>query len=283
MRALNKWQLRQQLEAFLIEDIGQWDITSEGCLTGQERGTGRFLAKEDGVFCGADIIREMAHLLQVDVTIHVAEGTVVTRGTLLAEWSGSLQDILSGERVALNLVQRLSGIATKTRQAVEMAAGRIRITDTRKTTPGLRMLEKHAVRVGGGYSHRGRLDDAVMIKDNHITVAGSITEAVTRAKRVAGHTTPIEVEVETEAEVLEAVAARVDIIMLDNRTPAEIKQLRQLIPPHITVELSGGITLDTLSDFADSGADVISLGALTHSATALDISMKIEGGKKDVI
>ncbi|WP_396216081.1 nicotinate-nucleotide diphosphorylase, partial [Exiguobacterium sp.] len=122
-----------------------------------------------------------------------------------------------------------------------------------------------------------------MIKDNHITVAGSITEAVMRAKQVAGHTTPIEVEVETEAEVLEAVAAKVDIIMLDNRTPAEIKQLRQLIPPHITVELSGGITIDTLSDFADSGADVISLGALTHSATALDISMKIEGGKKDVI
>lgn len=278
---MNRWHLQQQLEGFLIEDIGHQDITSELCLTGHEHGTGRFLAKEDGIFCGIAVLRELAQLLEVTCIQQVEDGQAIKRGQVLAEWTGDLRSILSGERVALNLIQRTSGIATLTRGAVERADGRIRIADTRKTTPGLRMLEKHAVRVGGGFNHRGRLDDAVMIKDNHITAAGSITEAVKRAKRAVGHTTPIEVEVETEAEVNEAVTVGVDIIMLDNRTPAEIKQLRQLIPPHITVEISGGITVETLPDYADSGANVISLGALTHSAPALDISMKIQGGKKD--
>lgn len=278
---MNRWHLRQQLEGFLTEDIGHQDITSELCLTRHEHGTGRFLAKEDGIFCGVAVLRELARLLEVTCIQQVEDGQAIKRGQVLAEWTGDLRSILSGERVALNLIQRTSGIATLTRGAVDRADGRIRIADTRKTTPGLRMLEKHAVRVGGGFNHRGRLDDAVMIKDNHITAAGSITEAVKRAKRAVGHTTPIEVEVETEAEVNEAVKAGVDIIMLDNRTPAEIKQLRQLIPPHITVEISGGITVETLPDYADSGANVISLGALTHSAPALDISMKIQGGKKD--
>ncbi|WP_214766480.1 MULTISPECIES: carboxylating nicotinate-nucleotide diphosphorylase [unclassified Exiguobacterium] len=278
---MNRWHLQQQLEGFLIEDIGHQDITSELCLTGHEQGTGRFLAKEDGIFCGVAVLRELARLLEVTFIQQVEDGQAIKRGQVLAEWTGDLRSILSGERVALNLIQRTSGIATLTRSAVDRADGRIRIADTRKTTPGLRMLEKHAVRVGGGFNHRGRLDDAVMIKDNHITAAGSITEAVKRAKRAVGHTTPIEVEVETESEVDEAVKAGVDIIMLDNRTPAEIKQLRQLIPSHITVEISGGITVETLPDYADSGANVISVGALTHSAPALDISMKIQGGKKD--
>lgn len=278
---MNKWLLRQQLEGFLTEDIGHQDVTSEVCLTGSEQGVGRFIAKESGVFCGELVLTELAALLGVEQELLVKDGQAIEQGQVLARWSGHLRSILTGERVALNLIQRTSGIATLTHQAVRQAAGYVRISDTRKTTPGLRMLEKHAVRIGGGFNHRGRLDDAVMIKDNHITVAGSITAAVERAKRQIGHTTPIEVEVETADEVEEAVAAKVDIIMLDNRSPEEVKVLRQRIPNHITVELSGGITLDTLPAYCQTGADYISLGALTHSAPALDISMKIVGGKKD--
>ena len=278
---MNKWLLRQQLEGFLTEDIGHQDVTSEVCLTGSEQGVGRFIAKESGVFCGELVLTELAALLGVEQELLVKDGQAIEQGQVLARWSGHLRSILTGERVALNLIQRTSGIATLTHQAVRQAAGHVRISDTRKTTPGLRMLEKHAVRIGGGFNHRGRLDDAVMIKDNHITVAGSITAAVERAKRQIGHTTPIEVEVETADEVEEAVAAKVDIIMLDNRSPEEVKVLRQRIPAHITVELSGGITLDTLPAYCQTGADYISLGALTHSAPALDISMKIVGGKKD--
>ncbi|OIN66401.1 nicotinate-nucleotide diphosphorylase (carboxylating) [Exiguobacterium sp. KRL4] len=278
---MNRWHLQQQLKDFLIEDIGHQDVTSEVCLTGNEQGVGRFIAKESGVFCGEHVLTELATLLAVEHDLLVKDGQTIERGQVLAHWSGQLKSILTGERVALNLIQRTSGIATLTHQAVRQAAGQIRISDTRKTTPGLRMLEKHAVRVGGGFNHRGRLDDAVMIKDNHITVAGSITAAVERAKQQIGHTTPIEVEVETGEEVKEAVAAGVDIIMLDNRSPDEIKTFRKWIPKQITVELSGGITLDTLPAYCDTGADYISLGALTHSAPALDISMKIIGGKKD--
>lgn len=278
---MNKWYLRRQLEDFLVEDIGHQDVTSEVCLIGDEQGTGQFMAKESGIFCGEAVLGELARLLEVEHETIVRDGQPISRGQVVAKWSGRLQAILKGERVALNLIQRTSGIATLTHQAVSLVDGKVRIADTRKTTPGLRMLEKHAVRIGGGFNHRGRLDDAVMIKDNHITVAGSITAAVSRAKAQIGHTTPIEVEVETSEEVKEAVAAGVDIIMLDNRTPEEIKLFRSWIPQSITVEVSGGITLDTLPAYGECGADYISLGALTHSAPALDISMKIAGGKKD--
>ncbi|WP_214852819.1 carboxylating nicotinate-nucleotide diphosphorylase [Exiguobacterium sp. s166] len=278
---MNRWYLRRQLEDFLVEDIGHQDVTSEVCLIGDEQGTGQFMAKESGIFCGEAVLGELARLLEVEHETIVRDGQPISRGQVVAKWSGRLQAILTGERVALNLIQRTSGIATLTHQAVNLVGGKVRIADTRKTTPGLRMLEKHAVRIGGGFNHRGRLDDAVMIKDNHITVAGSITAAVSRAKAQVGHTTPIEVEVETSEEVKEAVAAGVDIIMLDNRTPEEIKLFRSWIPRTITVEVSGGITLDTLPAYGECGADYISIGALTHSAPALDISMKIAGGKKD--
>ncbi|GHH98061.1 carboxylating nicotinate-nucleotide diphosphorylase [Neobacillus kokaensis] len=275
---MNKLKLRSSIEQFFIEDIGEQDITTDLIFSENTNGRIVFLAKENGVFCGEDVIKTGFELLnpQIEVELFVRDGAVIEVGQQLAAVTGRISDLLKGERVILNLVQRMSGIAALTRQAVEMLdSTHTRICDTRKTTPGLRMLEKYAVRCGGGYNHRFGLYDGVMIKDNHISFAGSIRQAVERVRESAGHMVKIEVETETKEQVIEAVEARADIIMFDNRTPAEIKELIELVPDHIITEASGGIQLSNLASYQDTGVDYISLGFLTHSYRALDISVKV--------
>lgn len=281
---MNKLKLRSQLEKFFIEDIGEQDITTDLIFADDTNGEIVFLAKDEGVFCGAEIIKNGFQLLNNDLTIQVfvKDGEAIKYGDTLAHVSGKIADLLKGERVILNLVQRMSGIATLTRNTVAtLDSGHTKICDTRKTTPGLRMFEKYAVRCGGGFNHRFGLYDGVMIKDNHISFAGSITKAVDAIRKNAGHMVKVEVEAETEAQVIEAVDAGADIIMFDNRTPDEIKELIQLVPANIITEASGGIQLANIADFRDTGVDYISLGYLTHSYKALDISVKVLWEKGD--
>ncbi|MDZ5710735.1 carboxylating nicotinate-nucleotide diphosphorylase [Jeotgalibacillus haloalkalitolerans] len=275
---MNTLKLRSCIEQFLIEDIGEQDLTTDLIFTDDTKGEIVFLAKERGVFCGQDIIRTGFPLLDsdVEVSLFVKDGESIEAGQQLGVVSGQISALLKGERVVLNLVQRMSGIATLTRKAVEtLGNADTKICDTRKTTPGLRMLEKYAVRCGGGYNHRYGLYDGVMIKDNHISFAGSITQAVEMVLARAGHMVKIEVETETAEQVAEAVEAGADVIMFDNRTPEEMIQLKKLVPDHIITEASGGITLANLADYRDCGVDYISLGFLTHSYKALDISVKV--------
>ncbi|MED4202733.1 carboxylating nicotinate-nucleotide diphosphorylase [Neobacillus mesonae] len=275
---MNKLKLRSSIEQFFIEDIGEGDLTTDFIFPEDTNGKIVFLAKENGVFCGEEVIKTGFELLnsQIEVKLFTRDGAVIETGQQLAVAAGRISDLLKGERVILNLVQRLSGIAALTRQAVEtLDSSHTRICDTRKTTPGLRMLEKYAVRCGGGFNHRFGLYDGVMIKDNHISFAGSIKYAVELVRENAGHMVKIEVETETKEQVLEAVEAGADIIMFDNRTPDEIKELIELVPEHVITEASGGIKLSNLASFRDTGVDYISLGFLTHSYKALDISVKV--------
>lgn len=275
---MNKFKLCSQLENFFVEDIGEQDVTTDLIFSADAKGKIVFLAKEDGVFCGKEIIKEGFNLFdsQISTEIFVKDGEMFEDGQLLAAATGNIVDLLKGERVILNLVQRMSGIATLTQKAVKtLNSSNTKICDTRKTTPGLRMLEKYAVRCGGGFNHRFGLYDGVMIKDNHIAFAGSITKAVDAVRRKAGHMVKIEVEVETDEQVIEAVNAGVDIIMFDNRTPNEIKEFIKLVPNGIITEASGGIQLSNLASYRDTGVDYISLGFLTHSYKALDLSVKV--------
>lgn len=281
---MNTLKLRSQLEKFFIEDIGEQDITTDLIFAEDTNGEIVFLAKDEGVFCGEEIIKTGFQLLNNELTtqVFVKDGQAINYGDTLAHVSGKIADLLKGERVILNLVQRMSGIATLTQKTVNtLDSGHTKICDTRKTTPGLRMLEKYAVRCGGGYNHRFGLYDGVMIKDNHISFAGSITKAVEAIRKNAGHMVKVEVEAETEAQVIEAVNAGADIIMFDNRTPDEIKELIKLVPANIITEASGGIQLANIADFRDTGVDYISLGYLTHSYKALDISVKVLWEKGD--
>ncbi|WP_338451489.1 carboxylating nicotinate-nucleotide diphosphorylase [Niallia oryzisoli] len=278
---MNKLKLRLQLEQFFIEDIGDRDLSSESIFGEEEMGEIIFIAKANGIFCGEDVIRIGFHLLDPDcvIDLKVKEGDRVEKGEIFASVKGKVASLLKGERVVLNLIQRMSGIATQTNEAVNILNSQhTKIADTRKTTPGLRMLEKHAVQCGGGANHRFGLYDAVMIKDNHISFAGSITKAVEKARSQIGHMVKIEVEVETKEQMLEAIAAKADVIMFDNRTPEEIKEWIGLVPEGIYTEASGGINLDNLADYRDTGVDVISLGALTHTVKALDISVRVKIG-----
>jgi len=271
-------KLRSLIEQFFIEDIGERDVTTDLIFADNPRGEIVFLAKEAGVFCGEDIIKTGFHVLdsQIEIQLFVKDGDSIEVGQQLAVVSGEVTALLKGERVVLNLIQRMSGIATLTRKAVEtLDSSFTRICDTRKTTPGLRMLEKYAVRTGGGYNHRLGLYDGVMIKDNHISFAGSIRRAVELVRENVGHMVKIEVETESKEQVIEAVEAGADVIMFDNRTPDEIKELIKLVPPQIVTEASGGITLNNLATYRDSGVHYISLGFLTHSFKALDISAKV--------
>ena len=279
---MNHIKLRSMLLSFLNEDLGEGDLTSEAIFPADETGAGYFIAKETGILAGLDIITETYQLLDPAITaeLYYSDGDAVKPGDKIAKASGPIRHLLSGERIILNLLQRLSGIATLTHKCVEVLDNpTIRIADTRKTTPGLRMLEKAAVRAGGGSNHRMGLYDAIMIKDNHIAFCGSIAEAVRRARKQASHMTKIEVETESAEQVLEAVKAGADVIMFDNRTSEEIRTLIQLVPEHIATEASGGITLDTLASYRNTGVDCISLGFLTHSPRALDISFLEEKGK----
>ncbi|MEH6936635.1 carboxylating nicotinate-nucleotide diphosphorylase [Bacillus sp. JJ664] len=272
---MNTLKAKKMIEQFLLEDIGEGDVSSIHIFPMKERSIGRVVAKADGVICGTDLIAVTYKLLHEDIKVicHVADGEFVTQGQLIAEVEGPVQVLLSGERVMLNLLQRMSGIATLTANAVEtLNDDHIKIVDTRKTMPGLRLFDKYAVTCGGGANHRFGLYDAVMLKDNHIAYAGSIKNAVEALRHKLGHMIKIEVETENEAQVREAVEAGADVIMFDNRTPEEIKQFVTLVPETIKTEASGGITLDNLASFQHCGVDVISLGCLTHSVKALDIS-----------
>ncbi|MCD5325740.1 MULTISPECIES: carboxylating nicotinate-nucleotide diphosphorylase [Pontibacillus] len=273
---MNTIKLRPLLEQFFIEDIGDGDRTSDTLFGNHSTGEVQFTAKESGLFCGGSIILEGYHMMDpsLEVTLYCQDGDRIAKGQILASASGNMASLLKGERVILNLIQRMSGIATMTSRAVStLNSSHTRICDTRKTTPGLRMIEKYAVRTGGGFNHRNGLYDAVMIKDNHIAFAGSITEAVNRIRQELGHMIKIEVEAESEAQVREAILAQVDCIMLDNQTPESIQYLRKLIPSSITTEASGGISLENLAEYRNTGVDYISLGCLTHSVSSLDISV----------
>lgn len=281
---MNIIRLRSMLASFYEEDIGERDVTSEAIFPLTERGTGIFLAKADGVFAGEEIIRTAYTLFSNDISVSLLkrDGDFVRAYEEIAIVEGPMQYLLTAERVILNLIQRMSGVATMTHRAVQaLGESKTKICDTRKTTPGLRMLEKYAVKCGGGVNHRFGLYDGVMIKDNHIEFAGSITKAVELVKQSVGHMVKIEVEIETEQELDEAIRAGADIIMFDNCSPEQATVFQAKIPTPITTELSGGISLESLSDYQHTGVDYISMGALTHSVKALDISFNVRGGKKD--
>ncbi|KZR58390.1 carboxylating nicotinate-nucleotide diphosphorylase [Pseudobacillus badius] len=275
---MNEIQLESMLKQFFIEDIGDGDLSGEALFSRGDRGSFTLVAKEAGIFCGEQILQRGFTLIDPSAVVNIAvnDGEMIVPGTVLAEVAGTMQGLLKAERVVLNLIQRMSGIATATAAAVKQTAGtRAKICDTRKTTPGLRMLEKYAVKAGGGYNHRRGLYDAVMLKDNHIAFAGGIKQAIEKARATVGHTVKIEVEIETKQQLAEAVEAGADIIMFDNRTPQEIQEWLPLVPEGVATEASGGIPLDGIRPFAESGVDWISLGALTHSIRALDISAKV--------
>ncbi|MFD2922463.1 carboxylating nicotinate-nucleotide diphosphorylase [Halobacillus naozhouensis] len=279
---MNQFKLKRALEHFFIEDIGDQDVTSDYLFEDSHEGSVVFEAKQSGVLCGTTIILAGYRLLDPTVKVNLlkAEGDWIKKGETIAVAQGKWASLLKGERVILNLIQRMSGIATFTREAVSrLNSDHTRICDTRKTTPGLRMFEKYAVRTGGGFNHRNGLYDAVMIKDNHISFAGSITRAVEKVRSKTGHMVKIEVETETESQVLEAVEAGADCIMFDNCSVEEIHRFVELVPDHITTESSGGIAVQDLSRYSDCGVDYISLGCLTHSVPALDISVNVESDK----
>ncbi|BAU26175.1 nicotinate-nucleotide pyrophosphorylase [carboxylating] [Aneurinibacillus soli] len=282
---MNEKLLDQQIEMWLSEDIGFGDITSQATIPQDSVGTGILYTKQAGVIAGLDVATHVFANLDPSLTFtkKVEEGTCVEKGVVIAEVEGSTQSILSGERLALNLLQRLSGIATETHTYVQKArttSAHVRIVDTRKTTPGLRMLEKYAVVVGGGHNHRIGLFDAVMIKDNHIKGAGGITAAVQRAREAISHTMRIEVEVESLEQLEEAIAAKPDIIMLDNMDNETMAEAVRRVDGRMIVEASGGVNLDTVAGIAATGVDVISIGSLTHSVSALDISLDLNERKR---
>ncbi|HEY0078010.1 MAG TPA: carboxylating nicotinate-nucleotide diphosphorylase [Pyrinomonadaceae bacterium] len=284
MNWLDEGALFSQIGAFLNEDLGRGDITTQSTVMRQQRARGRFLAKEPMVVAGLEAAEAVFSTLdaQQQLEAFVSDGDEVEAGKVIARTSGFADVLLAGERVALNLLQRLSGIATLTRRFARAVEGtEAQIVDTRKTAPGLRMLEKYAVVAGGGRNHRFGLDDGVLIKDNHIALAGGVATAVERARAAVGHLHRIEVEVSTHEEVREAVRSGADILLLDNLSPEETRaavELARELKPDILLESSGGITLENVRAYAEAGVNLISVGALTHSARAMDISFKIQPG-----
>ncbi len=274
---MDKNLLHKMIRSFLEEDVGRGDLTSESIFSESDMGSAELVAREPFVAAGVKTVAAEVFKVQnpaVKAVGPVIDGTKVSIGTVLLTVSGPVIDLLKAERVALNLLQRMSGIATLTARFVErVKAYPVRITDTRKTTPGLRVLEKYAVRAGGGTNHRFNLADGVLIKDNHIAACGSIKEAVVRVKMSIPHTIRIEVETDTLEQVKECLECGVDIIMLDNMTPETMTMAAQLINGQALVEASGGVNLDSVEAIAGSGVDIISVGALTHSAPSCDIGM----------
>ncbi|KGA84385.1 nicotinate-nucleotide pyrophosphorylase [Lysinibacillus fusiformis] len=280
---MNIIKLEEMLKQFFNEDIGDGDLSSEYIFSPKEQGTFSFYAKESGIFCGAPIIEHGFHVLDRSIKVNLPkkDGEAVEAGDVIAIIDGPLQKLLMGERVILNLIQRMSAIATAAHLAVQEIAGtHTKICDTRKTIPGLRMLDKYAVRIGGAFNHRNGLYDAIMLKDNHIAFAGSLTNAIQAAREKVGHTVKIEVEIETKKQLDEAIIAGADIIMFDNRSPEEIRAWLPAVPSSITTEASGGITLENIRAYAQTGIQWISLGSLTHSVKAFDISalVQMKGG-----
>ncbi|MGG4132206.1 MULTISPECIES: carboxylating nicotinate-nucleotide diphosphorylase [Paenibacillus] len=278
--------LIESIKNWLREDVGAGDVTTSVTIPAGHQSKAVIHAKDHGFIAGISVAELVFQVVDPSLVFRpmVQDGDEVTRGTTLAEVEGSTHSLLTGERLALNLLQRMSGIATRTRSYVDALEGlSTRLVDTRKTTPGHRMLEKYAVRIGGGANHRFGLYDAVMIKDNHIKGAGGITEAVKRARDVIPHTMTIEVETENLTQVNEALQAGADIIMLDNMHPDQMREAVTVIrkqAPHVKVEASGNVSLDTIRGIAESGVDVISVGRLTYSFESLDISLDLNEKKE---
>jgi nicotinate-nucleotide pyrophosphorylase (carboxylating) len=293
----NKPQIEEIIDRALAEDLGRGDFTTEALIPGDQQGTGFIVAKEEGILAGTGVAKQVFQRIdpKLEVEILLVDGARVKPGSKVAKVSGSIASILKAERVALNFLQRLSGIASETNRYVEAVKGLpVRIMDTRKTTPGLRSLEKYAVRVGGGENHRMNLGDGILIKDNHLMALRSqglnIKEIIAKARQNAplslrgakrrsnlqAKQTQVEVEVGTVSEALEAVEAGADIIMLDNMNLEDMRKAVKSIHGHALIEASGGITLDNVRAVAETGVDFISIGALTHSARALDISLELE-------
>lgn len=266
------------IQMALEEDITSEDVSTNAVMPKAQKGSVDLIAKQDGIIAGLDVYARTFELLDADTQIEFqcADGDAVKKGQLLAVVTGDIRVLLSGERVALNYLQRMSGIATYTHEVAEMLKGSSVTTllDTRKTTPNCRIFEKYAVRVGGGQNHRYNLSDGVLLKDNHIGAAGSVTKAIQMAKAYAPFVRKIEVEVETLEQVKEAAEAGADIIMLDNMTPDMMKQAVNLINGRAKTECSGNITRENIKKICEIGVDYVSSGALTHSAPILDISMK---------
>jgi len=270
---------QQIIDLALSEDIGTGDITTENLIEPDQLGRGQIVAKEQLVVAGIEVAEQVFKTLERKINFKAAfnDGDLIHPGTTVITIDGSMQALLMGERTALNFLQRLSGIATHVRNFVEsMDNPSLRLTDTRKTTPGLRHLEKYAVRIGGAQNHRMALYDGVLIKDNHIAACGGITQAVTRIKSKISHLIKIEVEVSDLMQVEEAVVAGVDVIMLDNMDLEMMKTAVQKIDKKALIEVSGGIKRKDLKALDNIGIDIVSSGALTHSATAVDLSMRIE-------
>ena len=262
----------------LMEDINYIDATADNLIPEDHKSSAYYVAKDTGIVCGIEIAKRVFELAggNVDFRILLSDGTKVNKGDIIAELEGSTLTLLKGERTALNILQHMSGIATATNKCVELVKGtNASVTDTRKTLPGLRALQKYAVTVGGGKNHRYNLSDAAMLKDNHIDAYGGITAAVAALREKIGHTVKIEVEVRTLAELEEALDSKVEIIMLDNMNCDEMAEAVEITDGRALLEASGNITADNIRAVAETGVNIISLGALTHSVKCFDISMKI--------
>lgn len=276
---MNRFYIDEIIKTAIDEDVNYLDISSEYIFAPEHRSEAYFLAKADGVLSGIDVAMRVFKLLDdtFECTVHKRDGEKIKKGDIIAEFSGSTAALLKGERTALNLIQHMSGIATAANRAVKAVEGtKVSIADTRKTLPGLRALQKYAVTCGGGKNHRFNLSDAAMLKDNHIDAAGGITAAVTALRKKCGHMVNIEVETRNLDEVKEALAAGASIIMLDNMTNEEMSEAVKLVDGRALLEASGNITEKNLREKAETGVDIISMGALTHSVKAFDISMKFK-------
>ncbi len=272
-----KMQADKLIRMALQEDITSEDVSTNAVMRSAVKGTVDLIAKEDGIIAGLDVYARVFQILdeKTEISFNFKDGDAVKKGDLLGTVTGDIRVLLSGERVALNYLQRMSGIATYTKQVSKLLEGsKVTLLDTRKTTPNCRVFEKYAVRIGGGCNHRYNLSDGVLLKDNHIGAAGSVARAVAMAKEYAPFVRKIEIEVETMEQVKEAVEAGADIIMLDNMTPEMMKEAVELIAGRAQTECSGNITKENIAKILETGVDFVSSGALTHSAPILDISMK---------
>ena len=275
---LNKIYVDNLINNALLEDINYVDVATDYLIPDEQEGSAQFIAKADGVLCGLDVALRVFEILQPDFKAEVfkKDGDVLKKGDIIAKVYGKTKNILKGERTALNLIQHMSGVATATNKAVKIIEGtKATIADTRMTLPGLRFIDKYAVTVGGGRKHRYNLSDCAMLKDNHVDAGGGITNAVKTLKAKLGHTVKIELEVRNLEELREALEAQVDIIMLDNMSCEDMKKAVEITDGRAKLEASGGITDETLYDIAQTGVDIISMGAITHSVKAFDISLKI--------
>lgn len=276
---LNKIYVDNLIKTALLEDINYCDVTTDYLIPAEQMGKGKLVAKAEGILCGVEVAARVFELIDSDIKIKILikDGESVKYGDELMRLEGRTASLLKGERTALNLIQHMSGIATAANQATKLVEGtNASIADTRKTLPGMRPLQKYAVMTGGAKNHRYNLSDAAMLKDNHIDAAGGITAAVTALRKKIGHMTKIEVETRNLDELKEALEVGADIIMLDNMSPELMKEAVEITNGRAVLEASGGITNETLRAVAESGVDIISIGALTHSVKAFDISMYIK-------